>query len=508
MRVACLVIPQFIVDVCLRAKPSLRGRPTAVAEGASRRTIACASAAALGVSAGMTPKQARAACPGLTIVARNELAEREATSELLDALEACSPIVTGAAPGSCHFDAAHLPAGENAALGSALAIAGALGFSEAAAAIADDKFTARCAAVTAKSGASVVPSGASAAFLSGLPAALLPLAPGDLERFDLLGLRTLGHIAALPAGPLAARFGERARAYARLARGEDDEPLLPRHAQAIHESRFAFDGSIDRLEALLFALRGCVGTVANRLAGCAQACDRVEIALERSQPPADGCLSIPVGFTEPTASAETIFQLCRIALESREALGSVDAIAVRAVPCSQPLPQLALFDGSRASRRAALAATLARLKTALQRERIVTIQSTPSRSRLPERMQRSIPIESPRDVDDCAHEPTCGQPVIDLRSNHCTGRRVELPTTPTVKPRQAWAPALRLVDPPSRIDPPAARAACAGPFRLSESWWERPVERDYYQLVDAAGAVLLVYQDKRDDCWYVQGVFD
>jgi protein ImuB len=55
---------------------------------------------------------------------------------------------------------------------------------------------------------------------------------------------------------------------------------------------------------------------------------------------------------------------------------------------------------------------------------------------------------------------------------------------------------------------PPPTAARAGPFRLSESWWEHPVERDYYQLVDNAGALLLVFRDMRDGCWYLQGVFD
>jgi hypothetical protein len=72
----------------------------------------------------------------------------------------------------------------------------------------------------------------------------------------------------------------------------------------------------------------------------------------------------------------------------------------------------------------------------------------------------------------------------------------------------AWAPALRLVDPPKPIAPPVAAASRAGPFRLSESWWEHPVERDYYQLVDPGGALVLVFRDLRDGGWYLQGVFD
>jgi protein ImuB len=284
-RMACLIIPRFSIDVCLRRHPSLRDKPIAVAEGAQRREIVCASADAVGVRAGMTPKQARAACPNLAVIARDFAAERAAGEELLDALETCSPDVEGAAPGLYFFDASGLPAGEAAALGAAVALADALGYAGAAAATADGKFAARCAALVAGAGVSVVPPGGNAAFLAALPISLLPLAPGDGERFDLLGLRTLGSIAALPTAPLAARFGERARAYARFARGDDRESLRPRRVQEPYEERIAFDGVVDRLEALFFALRGCIAAVATRLAGAAQVCDRVDIVLELDAAP-------------------------------------------------------------------------------------------------------------------------------------------------------------------------------------------------------------------------------
>jgi nucleotidyltransferase/DNA polymerase involved in DNA repair len=591
-RIACLIIPRFSIDVCLRRHPSLRDKPVAVAEGEQRREIVCASADAVGVRAGMTPKQARAACPNLAVIARDFTAERAAGEELLDALETCSPDVEGAAPGLYFFDASGLPAGEAAALGAAVALAGALGYAGAAAAAADGKFAARGAALVAGVGISVVPSGGNAAFLAALPVSLLPLAPGDDERFDLLGLRTLGSIAALPTAPLAARFGERARAYARLARGDDRELLRPRRVQAPYEERIAFDGVIERLEALFFALRGCIAAVATRLAGAAQVCDRVDIVLEledsrvsaapsahsampapgtrrsfgmtklrRSAPAAltasdapafgiagaasgaaawratgrltrseamdgesdeeaerpsepdaseraspahamrtsgagvagdaDGTQTsaiIAVALAEPTASAATIFDLARIALEARIGQGAVTAVMVRVLPCADPPPQMTLFDGAGGSRRAALAATLARLQAALDRNAIVTMTPTPTRSRLPERMQRAEPVTSPREFDKAGS---------DARSRPAAW---EKPAT--------WAPALRLVDPPKRIEPPAAGAACAGPFRLSECWWERPVERDYFQLASVSDGLLLVFHDLRDGQWYVQGIFD
>jgi protein ImuB len=335
-----------------------------------------------------------------------------------------------------------------------------------------------------------------------LPISFLPLAPGDADRLDLLGLRAMGQIAALPAGPLAARFGERAREYARLARGEGDEPLRPRGSTAPHEERFAFDGAVDRLEPLLFALRGAVAGVASRLSGAAQACDNVEVILE-----GDGRVTnISVALAEPTASAVTMFDLIRIALESREGLGPVEAAIVRAAPCGLPPPQLALFDGATASRRAALAATLARLRATLGEEEVVTVELAPTRSRLPERMQRSVPVASPQQMMD---EGPRSSPSFARRATE--GRppqKPELRSGATGNSSGAWAPALRLVSPPKPIDDPPVASARAGPFRLSESWWEQPVDRDYYQLVDRAGGLLLVFRDLCDGKWYLQGVFD
>jgi protein ImuB len=201
-----------------------------------------------------------------------------------------------------------------------------------------------------------------------------------------------------------------------------------------------------------------------------------------------GTAVIAVALAEPTASAATMFDLARIALEARIGQGAVTAVMARVLPCADPPPQMTLFDGASGSRRAALAATLARLQAALDRNAIVTMAPSPTRSRLPERMQRAEPVTSPREFEKAGSA---------ARSR---------PAAP--EKQAAWAPALRLVDPPKRIEAPAAGAACAGPFRLSECWWERPVERDYYQLASVNDGLLLVFHDLRDGQWYMQGIFD
>jgi len=497
-RIAALCISEFLIQVCLQVHPALAGRPLAVADGVSRREIIACNRLARGVRSGMTPKQARAACPGLVVIARDEQREREATVELLEALERCSPVVEAARCGLYFFDIRGLAHEETRAVGAAVAVAEALGLS-ASAAVADDKFSAACAAWTG-GGCSVVPPGGSAAFLAPLPVSLLPLAPGDGERFDLLGVRVLGQIAALPAGPLAARFGERARSYSALARGEDREPLRPRRAQTIHEERFAFESPVDRLEPLFFALRGCLAGIADRLAGAGHACDQLDVVLvmdaTNSLHKTPAVVETRVRLAEPTASSAVMFDLTRIALESREGIGAVEAIIVRGAPCGDPLPQLGLFDGAAGSRQAALAAALARLQAALPPHDVVTLQPRLERSRLPERMQERIPISSPRQFARAG-----------VRSKRVSRARIECPVT-AAHPPPVWAPALRLLDPPQPMRAPEDDAARAGPFRLSESWWEQPVERDYYQMTDRTGSLVLAFVDLREGGWYVHGVFD
>mgnify|MGYP001389608122 CR=1 FL=1 len=252
----------------------------------------------------------------------------------------------------------------------------------------------------------------------------------------------------------------------------------------------------------MFALRGCIADLTARLAGAAQVCDKVDVVIETTLDRANKVLAIPVMLAEPTASSATIFDLVRIALESRERLGEVEAAIVRATPCELPPPQMTLFGGASASRRAALAATLARLRATLEPSGVVIVEPAPARSRLPERMQRAVPVASPQQM-----EPS-ETPAAKRRGAKRSDAEAEPIRRPAARAGQAWAPALRLVSPPKPIDAPNDASTCAGPFRLSESWWERPIDRDYYQLMDRAGGLMLVFRDLCDGRWYLQGVFD
>jgi len=46
----------------------------------------------------------------------------------------------------------------------------------------------------------------------------------------------------------------------------------------------------------------------------------------------------------------------------------------------------------------------------------------------------------------------------------------------------------------------------SGPERIEDNWWQEPASRDYYIAQTETGQPVWVFQDRRNKCWYVQGL--
>lgn len=95
--------------------------------------------------------------------------------------------------------------------------------------------------------------------LAGLPVAGLRLSAGTLTILQRLGLKTIGHLAALPRAALAKRFTSKDGSEAVLRRldqlfGQIDEPLSPRQPPPVHRVEQAFLEPLSNLEALAHGL--------------------------------------------------------------------------------------------------------------------------------------------------------------------------------------------------------------------------------------------------------------
>jgi hypothetical protein len=299
----------------------------------------------------MTARHARLCCPNARIVMAAPLRYRVAADDITALLAICSDRV-------CAGESAYPSADGDArwfidpgvrdlaaSIGLTRAIRRLLrerGWEQAAIGVAATRFTAHCRAATLAPGESgCVPPGHERQFLAPLPIALLPL-PTDLrDRFDDLGLRTLGQIAALTPAAVTAQCGAGGRFVHLLCRGQDQHPI-PRY---IHPPllgvRRRFNGPVLDRRALELTLADLAPRLARQLdrRGTSARSIGLTLTFESVLPYAER-----LALDAPTSRSDTI------TLASRRLLGRVpirDGVESIAVQCADLTPlaigQLSLF---------------------------------------------------------------------------------------------------------------------------------------------------------------------
>ena len=103
------------------------------------------------------------------------------------------------------------------------------------------------------------------AFLAPLASHELPLDEQQLERLDLLGLRTLGAVAALGPRELESQLGHAGRHAVLLARGVEPDQLTPWSPPLFTSAHRQFDSPVEDREALLFVARALCGDLAEEM---------------------------------------------------------------------------------------------------------------------------------------------------------------------------------------------------------------------------------------------------
>ena len=205
------------------------------------------------------------------------------------------PDVEVVEPGVCAFGArgpARYFGGETALAARITAALADLG-EESRTGVADGLFAALLAARDGRN----VPPGGTARFLAAQPVSVLAgrdpagqdlgaqdLAGQDLVAQDLvallvrLGLRTLGDFAALPVRDVASRFGDTGEGAHRLARGLDSRPLAARLPSPDLSVVQEFDPPEPRAEPVVFAAKALAGRLHDGLAARGLTCVRVQVS--------------------------------------------------------------------------------------------------------------------------------------------------------------------------------------------------------------------------------------
>ncbi|MDQ2991262.1 MAG: DNA polymerase Y family protein [Candidatus Eremiobacteraeota bacterium] len=476
----CVTIPDYPLAVALLdAEPS--DAPTLLADRRERgRAIAIDGRAyESGARVGQTIAQASAAAHGARVLVHDAARARALWDDLLDALDAVSPLVDGEEPGVAFLEMAGVPGTPDDYLSRARRALAAFGL-PVRAAFASNKFVARAAALVADG--TICREGGERARVASLPLRVLGVDARALERLQLLGIRTLRELAALPYGPFVRRFGGAGATWHERASGIDRTPFLPRaHAVAIEATLFG-EGTAEVEAQVVFALRvlidrvcadmECLGKRAGALG--------IELELENGEERVR-----EIGLAQPTAQARAMLDVLRANLQGVTFESPVVGLRVRALRLEEAGEALPLFRSADDLDPQTIAVTLARLEAAL---------GEPARQA---RGVRAYALE-----EQFAYEP------FSMPSKDTPPTPFSAMVVPQLQLLEVREIAVRLAaGAPAFVgSPPRAVLECTGPWRIEENWFSVPLVRDEYDVLLDGGALYRIYRQGQK--WYLRGSYD
>jgi protein ImuB len=386
----------------------------------------------------------------------------------------------------------------------AIAVAEEMGYA-ARAAVATGRGPACALALHAPGPVAWVPPGGAARALAGLPVAALGLGPEVAARLGALGVDSAGALARLPEGTLAHRFGPAGVLAARLARGEDDSPLVPYVPRTLPEEAVDLEGPAESAEPLLFALKRLADRVAARLAGRGLGASRLRVVL-KLDPRGEERLEVPLAAA--TAAPSRWLLPLKEHLFSLRLPAAVVALRLVAVEVAAVAPeQLAI--GDRPEALAALEGVLARLAVRLGDGALFAAE--PVDRYRPEGAYRPVPFRTGRRRNGAAKPaqaaladaaPAPPAPVSAAQEGARPTRLLAVPAPVVAEGEGGRLTALR-------VDGRAREVlAMEGPERLRGEWWSGPFDRDYYRVRLEGLGDCWVYRDGGDGRLWLHGFFD
>ena len=294
----------------LALRPDLYGTPVVVGRFASSgqgddHVIAASDeAVAAGVTAGMPLRQAEHLCPIATFLTPDLESTVRLRELIAAALYDLAPVVEVRREGVAWLDLEGVSSATASIREARRRLRAATG-REPRLGLAPGPFAARLAAARARPGRLLRIDDARA-FLAPLSARELELDAEQTERLDLLGLRTLGAVAAIGPRELESQLGPEGRRSVKLARGEEPdrlEPWLPPMFTSAHRQ---FEQPVEDREALLFIARALCGDLAAELGLRGAGAKRVRVRLRLEDAAEEARDSV---VRHPLSSAAELFGL-------------------------------------------------------------------------------------------------------------------------------------------------------------------------------------------------------
>ncbi|HEY1867288.1 MAG TPA: hypothetical protein VGG70_03270, partial [Candidatus Cybelea sp.] len=204
-------------------------------------------------------------------------AGRALWNEMLDALDAVSPLVDDARLGLAFLDMHGIAGDTRAQIAKARET---LARFECATRIGAGSNKIAAYAASYLGDGSICEPGTERALLAPLPLMLLEIEPEIIDRLRLLGIERLRDLARLPHGPFARRFGPIAASWHELACGIDRRPFIPRAQTVAIEASIFGEGRASDEAQVFFALRMLLARICADLERCGKRAGRLKLSVE------------------------------------------------------------------------------------------------------------------------------------------------------------------------------------------------------------------------------------
>jgi protein ImuB len=369
--------------------------------------------------------------------------------------------------------------------------------------VADGLFAARLAARAARP-VLVIPPGRAAEFLARQPVSVLA-DQGLAGLLTRLGLRTLGDLTALPVGDVASRFGAAGETAHRLAQGLDTRPLAVRPPAEDLSVTQEFDPPEPLAEPVVFAAKALAERMHEGLAARGLTCVRVQVRASC----ADGRENRRLWRHDGLLSAAALADRVRWQLDGWRVPANGGIAMLRLVPDQVVRAtgyQLALWGETMVSDRVARAAM--RVQAMLGHEAV--LRPVLGGGRDSSEQVNHVPFGEKRVPRLAVGPPWPGRimgaaPGVVYPFVRAADVTDEAGDAVTVTGRCALsaAPAWLAAD----GEPPLPITGWAGPWPLSERWWDPAAarRRARFQLLTGDGrAWLVAVQDGR---WLIEAAY-
>jgi protein ImuB len=495
-RIACLNLPEFPLQILLRAHPDWRALPVAVVDRDTAQGIilwANEKARASRILPGLRYAAALSLAPGLHagVVAQADV--EAAVASLVESLRFYTPDIEPSQddPGVFWLGAAGLSLLYPSLLRWATLVheeASRAGY-RATIVLGYSRF-ATYALATASPRPRIEVSGNEADERSradAVPLARLRLDADARDTLARLGITTLGGFLALPGTGIRKRFGQAAHHLYRTAKGELAAPLQPLTPREPARAVVHLDDPEGNLTRLMAVVDREVQALARRLDERAEVLTAVALQLEFDNGTTTAERLQPASPTLDIAQVTELLQL-RLAgtLAAHTDARGVTTIRIELEGATASHTQADLFAARSARDTAAAARAMARVRAELGDGAVV--KAVLRDGHLPEARfawepVTTVPMPQPRSIKSTPLVRRIFAKVVPFSAGHR---------------RDAGAELIR------HIDEGTVRETF-GPYIVSGGWWTREVQREYYSVRTAEGRSLWMFYDRRRMGWFIQG---